>query len=107
MSDTESDNDSRMSYNSNSMKSYKSRPSLFSKSGSSTPGLPISDCERRRMALSEINQYDIGIRTHQQMTEFHLTLGDKKRIPELEALVKNLIDEEEKLVSEPRNIHLA
>ncbi|GFY42559.1 hypothetical protein TNIN_123441 [Trichonephila inaurata madagascariensis] len=31
------------------------------------------------------------------MTEFHRTLGDKKRIPELEALVKNLIDEKEKL----------
>ncbi|GFY55971.1 hypothetical protein TNIN_130641 [Trichonephila inaurata madagascariensis] len=77
---------------------------LSSKSGSSTPGLPISDCERRRKDLSEINKYDIGIRTRQQMTEFHRTLGDKKRIPELEALVKNLIDEKEKLVSELRNI---
>ncbi|GFS31520.1 hypothetical protein TNIN_339651 [Trichonephila inaurata madagascariensis] len=38
------------------------------------------------------------------MTEFHHTLGDKKQIPELEALVKDLIDEKEKLVSELRHI---
>ncbi|GFY67001.1 hypothetical protein TNIN_292011 [Trichonephila inaurata madagascariensis] len=38
------------------------------------------------------------------MTELNRTLGDKKRIPELETLVKNFIDEKEKLVSELRNI---
>ncbi|GFV49123.1 hypothetical protein TNCV_236571 [Trichonephila clavipes] len=87
-----------------SMKSYKSGSNLSAKSGSFTPGLPLSDCERRRKAIKTIEGYNLGILTHQKIIEFNRNYGDKSRIPELEFFLKKLTAEKEVMISELRNI---
>ncbi|GFT20638.1 uncharacterized protein TNCV_1384881 [Trichonephila clavipes] len=87
-----------------SIKSYKSESTMSAKSGSITPGLPLSVYERRRKAINTIENYNLGILTRHKMIEFNRNYGDKGRILELELFLKQLIAEKEAVVSELRNI---
>ncbi|GFU19911.1 hypothetical protein TNCV_2962601 [Trichonephila clavipes] len=65
MNDSESDMDSV------SGKTYKSRSSISSRSGNSTPSPTISNCERRRRILADIESTDQSIAVYQQIVRPH------------------------------------
>ncbi|GFW38600.1 hypothetical protein TNCV_3879691 [Trichonephila clavipes] len=64
-------NDSDSDMDSVSGKTYKSRSSISSRSGNSTPSPTISNCERRRKLLADIELTDQTIAVYQQIVRPH------------------------------------
>ncbi|GFU02936.1 transposable element Tc3 transposase [Trichonephila clavipes] len=87
MSDSESEVES--------MKSFKSGSTMKTKSESITSGLPLSDCERRRLMIKTIEALDLEILSHQKMIEINRNFGDKTMIPDIELLIKKRQEEKD------------
>ncbi|GFW03887.1 hypothetical protein TNCV_2050031 [Trichonephila clavipes] len=94
MTDSETDMDSI------SGASYKSRSSISSLSGNSTPGSTLSNCERRRRAMATIETLYKNITMHQNLIENDLKkgyLGDNtallKKSETLKEIKNNLVSE--------------
>ncbi|GFY40872.1 hypothetical protein TNIN_431931 [Trichonephila inaurata madagascariensis] len=81
---------------------FKSRSTLSSYSGTSTPALPLSNSERRRKAISSNQSLDLAILTHQKLVQFNQHYGDKEKIPELLKFVEDTTADKERLVGELR-----
>ncbi|GFX17245.1 hypothetical protein TNCV_1064481 [Trichonephila clavipes] len=96
MSDSESNRESF------SGASYKSRYTFASNSGTSNPGIRLSNCDRRRKAISTIQSFDLDIVKHQKLIQFNKKYGDKEKVPEILKLVEATTEEKNKLVSELR-----
>ncbi|GFY53598.1 hypothetical protein TNIN_406251 [Trichonephila inaurata madagascariensis] len=84
--------------------SYKSRSTLSSYSRTSTPALPLSNCERRRKAMSSIQSLDLAILAHQKLVQFDQRYGEKEKIPELLKFVEDTTTDKERLVRELRTM---
>ncbi|GFV75162.1 uncharacterized protein TNCV_3190111 [Trichonephila clavipes] len=96
--------DSEKEMDSTSGASYKSRSSISSLSGNSTPSPTISNCERRRRKMVDIELMDQNIAVYQQII-YNNSLKGPQDIDYL--LLKNLEEYKEtkiKLVSELRTL---
>ncbi|GFY68060.1 hypothetical protein TNIN_25561 [Trichonephila inaurata madagascariensis] len=84
--------------------SFKSRSSISSLSESTTSYPPVTDCQKRRQALDDIQSLDKNIATHRTILENEKKTGKTELIPKIQKRIDIFLEIRKKMASELRTM---